>query len=145
MAPSALLGHAVAASALPEGSAAGELFELYLLPDERLLTRVSGPIPGPGWSWQLLAPSPDLAGAGLSGAGEPGAGEPDGRLTDAGQPTASRWCMVPGAALPSSGMPLRVAGDRLWWLSSPGQPASLALANLACAEPSSGASVPARP
>ena len=34
--------------------------------------------------------------------------------------------------LPTSDTPLLVAGDRVWWQASPGQPASLALAELRC-------------
>jgi len=37
----------------------------------------------------------------------------------------------PGAAA-DSGAPLRVVGDQVRWLAAPGQPASLALADLRC-------------
>jgi hypothetical protein len=115
-------GRTFAAQALPEGPATSELFELYLLPDQRLLARVSGQIPGPGWSWQILAPSPDQPAE--------------------SQPAASSWCAVPVNQLPWSGAPLRLAGDRLWWITPPGQPASLALADLHCEAP--GTSAPSR-
>ena len=82
--------------------AVGGMAEVYL-------ARVSGPIPGPGWSWQILSHS-----------SEPLA--------------ADRWCQAAPAALPTSGAPLRVAGDRLWWISLDGQPASLALADLRCVD-----------
>ena len=111
-------GRTFTAVTLPEGPAAADLFELYLLPDARLLARVSGSMPGPGWSWQILARSSDPAGS--NGAGSSG------------------WCNASAGPLPTTGGPLQVAGDRLWWLASPDQPASLALADLRCDAPNDG-------
>jgi hypothetical protein len=104
-------GRTFAAATAPGGPSATDLFELYLLPDDRLLARVSSQTPGAGWSWQMLAPTTSPAGPATP---------------------ASRWCTVPTDMLPSTGAPLSVAGDRIWWVTPPGQPASLALADLHC-------------
>jgi hypothetical protein len=103
-------GLTFAAIPLPEaGPAARDLFEVYLLPDERLLTRVSGPTSGPGWTWQIL-------------------------WHDARPPAQDRWCApAAGSMLPTSAAPLRATGDRVWWLDGPGQATSVALADLRCA------------
>jgi hypothetical protein len=109
---------------LPAGPDPTNLFELHLLPDARLLGRVSGPTPGPGWSWQLLGPAP----AGSTGASATG-----------------RWCTVLGDALPTSGAPLRVAGDQIWWIGNGGQPASVMAADLRCDTADAGPMTPAGP
>jgi hypothetical protein len=105
---------------LPERPASADLFELHLLPGDRLLARVSGPAPGPSWTWQIL-------------------------WHDATPPAQDRWCAAvdaplpsSGAPLPSSGAPLRLVGDRLWWLAGPGQPTSLPLAGVRCEPSASG-------
>jgi photosystem II stability/assembly factor-like uncharacterized protein len=101
-------GRTFAPPSLPDQPAALDLFELHLLPDERLLARVSGQTPGPGWTWQLLSHSD-----------EPPAGD--------------RWCRAADIPLsPSAGLSVRVAGDRLWWVGRDGQAASLPLTDLRC-------------
>jgi hypothetical protein len=103
-------GRTFADPPLPAEPAARDLFALTLLPDERLLARVSGPTPGPGWSWQLL-------------------------WHDSTPPAQDRWCAVADPApLPTNGAPPRLAGERLWWVGDGGQPASLAVADLRCAD-----------
>jgi hypothetical protein len=93
---------------LPPTPAPQDLFLLTLLPDDRLLARVSGQTPGPGWTWVLL-------------------------WHDDSPPAQDRWCAVADPApLPTNGAPLRLAGDRVWWLGEGGQPASLAIADLRC-------------
>jgi hypothetical protein len=106
-------GLTFAPPSLPDGPDPSDLFELHLLPGDRVLARVSGPTPGPGWTWQLLR-------------------------HDDQPPAQDRWCTLASDSLPTSRAPLRVAGDRVWWIGEGGQPASVAAADLHCAEPESG-------
>jgi hypothetical protein len=94
---------------LPIGPDPTDLFELHLLPGERLLAHVSGPTPGPGWTWQIL-------------------------WHDSTPPAQYRRCTVANAPLPSTGAPPRVVGDRVWWIDGSGQPASLPLTQVRCAD-----------
>jgi hypothetical protein len=103
-------GLTFAPPAIPEGSNSPDptdLFELHLLPGDRVLARVSGPTPGPGWTWQLL-------------------------WHDDQPPAQDRWCTVAPSPLPTAREPLRVAGDRVWWIDEAGQPASLDAADVRC-------------
>jgi hypothetical protein len=96
------------APTLPTTPDAQDLFVLTLLPDDRLLARVSGPSPGPGWTWQLL-------------------------WHDDSPPGTDQWCAVADPApLPSNNAPMRFIGDRVWWIGDDGQPASVAAADLRC-------------
>ena len=100
----------------PDAPTPVDLFELHALPDARLLARVSGPEPGPGWHWQLAGP----------------------RDSQSAPPPASdeiqeQWCMVAeSATLPHTGAPVRVVGERVWWLADDGQPRSISITELQC-------------
>ena len=49
------------------------------------------------------------------------------------EPDEDHWCTIAGNLVPPTPVPLRLAADQLWWLSSgPSMPHSMPYANLGC-------------